>query len=295
MFQTTNPPTLKLKLAEDDVSFGSESTSECGNVKKERLGDEAKAGVDVDPSPSTPASSSNEECDNIFCKIYGRNFKHKKSTYSFYGGCPGCVLASRLCDCNNKKNCLCCFIRPTHINMGSPANVKMEIIAKMKKSHESRLSTPCNCFRYDCCWLQTFPDDMKIAISRRMYEMKNLHMGNDSFGLEITSESENVKEKSEDEAKETVFDVKEKRKPEKTGDFIMPDPDEPDIKTMMEKYPYLFDIYLYGKPLKGENGIKLFRLSGYKILEDINDSDEDDIKYRNCLFELLIKFYFDLE
>jgi hypothetical protein len=105
-------------------------------------------------------------------------------------------------------------------------------------------------------------------------------MDNDSFGLEITSESENVKEKSEDEAEETVFDVKEKRKPEKTGDFIMPDPDEPDIKTMMKKYPYLFNNYLYGKPLKGENGMKLCRLSGYKILEDgsgINDSDEDDM------------------
>ena len=153
MFQTTNPPTLKLKLAEDDVSFGSESTSECENVEKKRLRDEAEAGVDVDmdPSPSTPASSSNEECANIFCKFYERNFKHKKSSYSFFGGCPGCVLASRLCDCNNNKNCLCCFIRPTHINMGSPANVKMEIIAKMKKSYESRLSTPCNCFRYDCC------------------------------------------------------------------------------------------------------------------------------------------------
>jgi hypothetical protein len=44
MFQATNPPTLKLKLklAVDDVSFGSESTSECENVKKERLGDEAE-------------------------------------------------------------------------------------------------------------------------------------------------------------------------------------------------------------------------------------------------------------
>ena len=38
---------------------------------------------------------------------------------------------------------------------------------------------------------------------------------NDSFCSEIASESENVKEKSEDEAEETVFDVKEKRKPEK--------------------------------------------------------------------------------
>jgi hypothetical protein len=176
MFQATNPPTLKRKLAEYDVSFGSESTSECQNVKKERLGDEAKAGVDVDmdmdPSPSTPASSSNEECDNIFCKIYVRNFKHKKTTHSFYGGCPGCVLASRLCDCNNNKRIgLCCFIRATHTNMHSPANVVMEIIAKTKKSYESRLSTPCYCFRYDCCWLQTFPDDMKkIVISRRMFE-----------------------------------------------------------------------------------------------------------------------------
>ena len=44
MFQATNPPTLKLKLkfAGDDVSFGSESTSECENVKKERSGDEAE-------------------------------------------------------------------------------------------------------------------------------------------------------------------------------------------------------------------------------------------------------------
>ena len=42
MFQATNPPTLKHKIAEDDVSFGSESTSECENVKKERLGDEAE-------------------------------------------------------------------------------------------------------------------------------------------------------------------------------------------------------------------------------------------------------------
>ena len=108
--------------------------------------------------------------------------------------------------------------------------------------------------------------------------MKNLHMDNDSFGLEIASESENVKEKSEDEVEETVFDVKEKRKPEKTGDFIMPD--KPDSKIMMKMYPCLFESYLYGKPLKGENGIKLFRLSGYKILEDgsgINDSDEDDM------------------
>ncbi len=42
MFQATNPPTLKLKLkfAGDDVSFGSESTSECENVKKERSGAE---------------------------------------------------------------------------------------------------------------------------------------------------------------------------------------------------------------------------------------------------------------
>ncbi len=102
-------------------------------------------------------------------------------------------------------------------------------------------------------------------------------MDNGSFGLEITSESENVKEKSEDEAEETVFDVKEKRKPEKTGDFIMPD--KPDIKIMMKMYPYLFQSYLYGKPLKGENGMKLCRLSGYKILEDgsgINDSDSDE-------------------
>ena len=105
--------------------------------------------------------------------------------------------------------------------------------------------------------------------------MKNLHMDNDSFGLEIASESENVKEKSEDEVEETVFDVKEKRKPEKTGDFIMPDPDEPDIKTMMEKYPYLFDIYLYGKPLKGENGMKLCRLCRLYIND--SDSDEDDM------------------
>jgi hypothetical protein len=75
-------------------------------------------------------------------------------------------------------------------------------------------------------------------------------MDNDSFGLEITSESENVKEKSEDEAEETVFDVKEKRKPEKTGDFIMPDKPDPDIKTMFEMYPYLFEVYLYGKPFK---------------------------------------------
>ena len=73
-------------------------------------------------------------------------------------------------------------------------------------------------------------------------------MDNDSFGLEITSESENVKEKSEDEAEETVFDVKEKRKPEKTGDSIMPD--KPDIKTMFEMYPNLFEVYLYGKPFK---------------------------------------------
>ena len=50
----------------------------------------------------------------------------------------------------------------------------------------------------------------------------------------------------------------------------------------MEKYPYLFDIYLYGKPLKGENGMKLCRLSGYKILEDGSGSDEDDM----CLMTL---------
>jgi hypothetical protein len=120
------------------------------------------------PSPSTPASSSNEKCDNIFCKFYERNFKHKKSTYSLYGGCPGCVLASRLCDCNNNNKKFCCYMRPTHVNMGFPANEKMEVIAKMKKFHESRLSTPCNCFKYNCCWLQTFPDDMKIAITKRM-------------------------------------------------------------------------------------------------------------------------------
>ena len=89
--------------------------------------------VDMDPSPSTPASSSNEECDNIFCKIYGRNFKHKKSTYSFYGGCPGCVLASRLRDCSNNNKKLCCCMLPTHINTGFPVNEKMEVIAKMKK------------------------------------------------------------------------------------------------------------------------------------------------------------------
>ena len=97
--------------------------------------------------------------------------------------------------------------------------------------------------------------------------MKNLHMDNDSFGLEIASESENVKEKSEDEVEETVFDVKEKRKPEKTGDFIMPD--KPDIKIMMKMY---FESYLYGKSLKGENGMKLCRL----YIND-SDSDEDDM------------------
>ena len=91
--------------------------------------------------------------------------------------------------------------------------------------------------------------------------MKNLHMDNDSFGLEIASESENVKEKSEDEVEETVFDVKEKRKPEKTGDFIMPD--KPDIKIMMKMY---FESYLYG------NGMKLCRL----YIND-TDSDEDDM------------------
>jgi hypothetical protein len=89
--------------------------------------------VDMDPSPSTPASSSNEECDNIFCKFCERNFKHKKSTYSFYGGCPGCVLASRLRDCSNNNKKLCCCMLPTHINTGFPVNEKMEVIAKMKK------------------------------------------------------------------------------------------------------------------------------------------------------------------
>ena len=57
-------------------------------------------------------------------------------------------------------------------------------------------------------------------------------------------------------------------------------PDESDIKIMIEMYPNLFESYLYGKPLKGENGMKLCVLSGYKILEDgsgINDSDEDDM------------------
>ena len=104
----------------------------------------------------------------------------------------------------------------------------------------------------------------------QIFEMKNLHMDNDSFGLEIASESENVKEKSEDEVEETVFDVKEKRKPGKTGDFIMPD--KPDIKVMMKMYPCLFESYLYGKPLKGENGMKLCRL----YIND-SDSDEDDM------------------
>jgi hypothetical protein len=120
--------------------------------------------VDTDPSPSSPASSSNEECANIFCKFYERNFKHKKSSYSFFGGCPGCVCASRLCDCNTNKK-FCCYMRSTHISC--PADEKMVIITKMKKFHESRLSTPCKCFKYNCCWLQTFPDDMKIAITKR--------------------------------------------------------------------------------------------------------------------------------
>ena len=49
---------------------------------------------------------------------------------------------------------------------------------------------------------------------------------------ESTSECENVKkEKSEDEAEDTVFDVKEKIKAEKTSDCVMLD--EPDIKIEM--------------------------------------------------------------
>ena len=104
--------------------------------------------------------------------------------------------------------------------------------------------------------------------------MENLHMDNDSFGLEIASESGNVKEKSEDEVEETVFDVKEKRKPEKTRDFIMPD--KPDIKIMMKMYPCLFESYLYGKPLKGENGMKLCRLCRLYINDSDGDEDEDD-------------------
>ena len=55
MSKATNPPTLnlKLKFAENDVSFCSESTSasesECENVKKGKLEDEAEETVfDVD-------------------------------------------------------------------------------------------------------------------------------------------------------------------------------------------------------------------------------------------------------
>jgi hypothetical protein len=52
-----------------------------------------------------------------------------------------------------------------------------------------------------------------------------------SFGSESASGCRNVKkEKSEDEAEENVFDVKEKRKPEKTKDCDCVMLDKPDIK-----------------------------------------------------------------
>jgi hypothetical protein len=65
-------------------------------------------------------------------------------------------------------------------------------------------------------------------------------------------------------------------------------PDEPDIKiemypnllvesnvTTSDKYYRQMQPYLSGRPLKDKNGMELWGLSGYKILED--SSDEDDM------------------
>lgn len=112
---------------------------------------------------------SNEQPSNehtgFFCIISRIKLTH--------GECSSCVSAFKLCDCNKKSSPIsfpyksCCYIYMPHRLGLFPPDVKMEIIDAMKKSHESRLSTPCDCFRIDCCWLQTFPDDLKMLIIKR--------------------------------------------------------------------------------------------------------------------------------
>jgi hypothetical protein len=91
---------------------------------------------------------SNEQPSNehtgFFCIISRIKLTH--------GECSSCVSAFKLCDCNKKSSPIsfpyksCCYIYMPHRLGLFPPDVKMEIIDAMKKSHESRLSTPCDCF-----------------------------------------------------------------------------------------------------------------------------------------------------